>query len=404
MLGVSSAIGYLPGTPEYRRVAVGLFLAGVTTFALLHAPQPLLPEFASFFGLSAQQAALAVSFSTLGLGLALLITGPGTEVIGRTPVMFASMFVASAVGVACAFAPSWGWLLVLRFVQGVALAGLPAVATAYIREEVHPGATSRAVGLYIGGTGLGGMSGRLLSGLVADHWGWRAAFAVLGIVCLCVAIAAKVLLPASRNFVPGVRSARSVWTTAVRALTDPALIALYVISGLLMGGFVAVYNAMGFRLAAPPYMLPLSLASLVFVTYIVGTPASTSAGAMADRFGQKRVLPLAIGSGLLGLLITALVPLPLVIIGLAIFTAGFFAAHGVASGWVAIRATERGGGAGQAAALYLFAYYLGSSVFGAVAGFAWTHWAWPGVVVLVGTLWTIALVLALALRFVRRAA
>jgi MFS transporter, YNFM family, putative membrane transport protein len=59
--------------------------------------------------------------------------------------------------------------------------------------------------------------------------------------------------------------------------------------------------------------------------------------------------------------------------------AGFFGVHGVVSGWVPVRAHAGGIAAGQAASLYLFAYYLGSSIFGSLAGPAWTLGAWPAV-------------------------
>ena len=61
---------------------------------------------------------------------------------------------------------------------------------------------------------------------------------------------------------------------------------------------------------------------------------------------------------------------------------GFFGMHGVASGWVPVRAHAGGIPPGQAASLYLFTYYLGSSVFGSLAGPAWTHGAWPAVAAL----------------------
>ena len=72
----------------------------------------------------------------------------------------------------------------------------------------------------------------------------------------------------------------------------------------------------------------------------------------------------------------------MLVAGLALLTAGFFAVHGVASGWVPARAHAGGVATGQAASLYLFTYYLGSSVFGSLAGPAWTRAAWPGVVAL----------------------
>jgi YNFM family putative membrane transporter len=389
--------GYRPGQPAYRRVTAALFLAGLATFALLYVPQPLLPELAAQFSVSAATATLSVSLGTLGLGVALLLVGPATEVWGRTPLMLASLFTSSVVGLACAVAPNWEVLLVLRGLQGLTLAGLPAVATAYLREEIHGSATSRATGLYIGGTAIGGMSGRLIVGAVAELLGWRWATAAIGVLGLACAVTVWLLLPRSRNFRPVTGRPGEVLRLFARAVSDPALRALYGISGTLMGGFVAVYNAIGFRLIGPPYLLPLSLASLVFVSYAIGSFASSYAGALADRHSRPPVVCVAILLCLAGLAITLLHPLLLVVAGMVLLTAGFFAAHGVASGWVAARATARGAGAGQAASLYLFAYYLGSSVFGSVAGFAWSQGQWACVCILVGVLWTVALGLALRL-------
>lgn len=221
-------------------------------------PQPLLPELASQFRVDAATATLSVSFGTFGLGIALLLAGPATELWGRTRLMHLSLFASSAVGIVCALAPSWEVLLALRGLQGFALAGLPAVATAYLREEVHTSAASRATGLYIGGTALGGMSGRLIVGSVADVLGWRWATGVIGLLGLACAVTVLVLLPRSRTFRPVAAKPAQIAGLFRKALSDPALLALYGLSGTLMGGFVAVYNAMGFRLEGPPYGLPLN--------------------------------------------------------------------------------------------------------------------------------------------------
>jgi MFS transporter, YNFM family, putative membrane transport protein len=87
-----------------------------------------------------------------------------------------------------------------------------------------------------------------------------------------------------------------------------------------------------------------------------------------------------------------------VIAGLALLVAGFFTVHGVASGWVPARAHARGASTAQTASLYLFTYYLGSSVFGSLAGRAWTDAAWPGVVELAAVLLCVAGGLAFVLR------
>src|SRR3954447_11223894 len=396
-----AAAGHRVGDPEFRRIAVALFAAGLATFALLYTPQPLLPELSAAFGVSAAQSALSVSVCTLGLGAALLVVGPVSELVGRTPLMHASLLASSAVGLGCAFAPGWTALLVLRAVQGITLAGLPAVAMAYLREEVADESHARATGLYVGGTALGGMVGRLVSGGLADLGGWRGGTAGVGAPGLACGLTVAWLLPASRRFTAAPASLRALAATTAGVLRDPALLALYGLAATMMGGFVAVYNATGFRLAAPPYLLGVGLAGLVFCVYPLGSVGSAYAGRLADRHGRRAVVPAACLLTAAGLLVTLARPLPLVIIGLGVMTAGFFAAHGVASGWVAARAQLGAGGTAQAASLYLFAYYLGSSVFGGLAGAAWSAGQWPAVVLLASGLFAAGLLLALLLRRTR---
>ncbi len=375
-------VGYTAGSAEYRRIAVALFAAGVATFALLYSTQALLPELARDFGVSAGDSTLSLSLTTTGLGIALLVAGPLSEVVGRTRLIHASLALSTAVAFACALAPGWGVLLGLRLLQGITLAGLPAVATAYLREELDPDLHARAAGLYIGGTALGGMTGRLVTGLVAEAAGWRWALASIALVGFACAAAVSALLPASRYFVAESARPAHLARLARDAVTDPALLALYAIGGCSMGAFVAVYNVMGFRLTAAPFSLGIGLAGLVFLVYPIGSVSSVVAGRLAERFSRRGVVPLGCLVTAAGVLLTLPDTLPAVIGGLAVMTAGFFAVHGVASGWVPTRAHAGGVASGQAASLYLFAYYLGSSVFGSVAGHVWSSGGWPHVVVL----------------------
>ncbi len=390
--------GHLPGSVEHRRTVVALFAAGVATFALLYSTQPLLPELAAHFDVSTTASSLSLSLTTLGLAVALLVAGPVSDVVGRTPLIHASLTASAAVALACAAAPSWPVLLGLRLLEGVVLAGLPAVATAYLREELDPSTHARVAGLYVGGTALGGMAGRLLAGAVADVAGWRWALASAAVLGLACALAVRLLLPASRRFVPAPSGARALLRMTRRALSDRVLLALYAIGGCSMGALVAVFNAVGFRLTAAPFALGIGAASLVFLVYPLGSISASVAGRLADAHGRRAVLPLGCLLALAGVLLTLPASLPLVVLGLAVFTAGFFAVHGVASGWVPARAHASGVATGQAASLYLFTYYAGSSVFGTAAGDAWTAGGWPGVVGLATGLLLLTAVLAQVLR------
>lgn len=388
--------GHRAGDPELHRAATAVFLAGLAVFATLYAPQALLPELSRFFGVSPAASTLAISVSTGALAVGLLVLGPVSDRRGRTPILHASLAAAVLLAVLLALTPTWWLFLVLRGLQGFALAGLPAVAVAYLREELHPSVSSRSIGLYVSGTAIGGLTGRVLSGFLTELGGWRTALGGAAVLAVGCAVAVRVLLPPSRRFVRVEREGPLLRQLAT-AFTDPALLALYGVAALLMGGFVAVYNAGTFRLESAPYSLSPALAGLVFLAYLLGSASSPTAGWLADRVGRRLVVPLSVLVMAAGVALTLPRPLWCVVAGLCVLTVGFFAAHGVASGWVAVRAQLGGRPVGQAASLYSFWYYVGSSVGGTLAGRAWQDAGWPGVALLAGSCTVGALLLTLAL-------
>lgn len=378
--------GYLPGTAAYRRTLVAAFAAGMSTFVLLYDVQSLLPELVRAYDLTPARATLALSLTTASLAVALLVAGPLSERVGRTPLIHAALWSAALVGLACALAPTWETFLGLRVLQGVTLAGLPAVATAYLREELDPSAHGRAFGLYVGGTALGGMAGRLVTAPVADAFGWRWGVAAAALFALaCAAVVAR-LLPASRHFVPRPAGTAAVLSGMRAALSERALLALYALGACGIGAMVAVFNALGFRLHAAPYGLPIGAISLVFGVYALGSVSSAASGRVADRIGRRATIPAGCAVALLGVWLTLAGSLPVIVLGMAALTVGFFCLHGIASGWVSARAHAAGVGTAQAAALYSFAYYVGSSVFGNLGSAAWSHTGWTGVVALASAL------------------
>ncbi len=388
--------GHTTGSPGLRRVAIALFAAGLGTFALLYSTQALLPILADGFGVSPGASALTLAVTTAGVGIGLIPAAWLSDAIGRTRVMTTSLVLAALLGLAGAAAPTFSMLLILRALEGLALAGLPAVAMAYLTEEVHPSALGGAIGLYIGGNAIGGMAGRLLAGGLADVGGWRVASAGVGLVGVVCAVTLLRVLPASRNFTPRpVGSAREALDRLRAPLSDPGLLRLDAMGALLMGTFVAVYNGLGFRLAAEPFHLSPAALALVFLVYPIGSASSAQAGRLADRVGRRVVLPLGVLLTCAGLALTATASLPLIVVGIATLTAGFFAGHSVASSWVGRRAR---GSAGQASALYLLAYYGGSSVAGPLAGTAWSADRWTGVLAIAGVMLALALLVSLRLR------
>lgn len=378
---LSALAGIRTGSPEFRRVSLALFAAGFATFALLYHVQPLLPLLAETFDVAPAESALALSLATGFLSVSLLLSGALADVFGRKPVMVASLTLSALLTLVTAIIPSWHGLLLARALFGVTLAGLPAVAMAYLGEEMHPTALDRAMGLYIAGSAMGGMAGRLVTGVVVDFLPWQAATIGIGLLGLISSVAVWRSLPVSAGFVRRPARLGSMLRALAAPLRHGDLRLLFVQGFLLMGGFITIFNYMGFRLLLPPFDLPQSVVALIFSAYLLGMGSSSSVGRLTARWGRPRVmagavLVMAVGVGLtLGNSLYVVVP------GIGLMTFGFFGAHSIASGWVGALAPVSG--KAQSSSLYLFSYYMGSSLVGAAGGIVWAALGWGGLVAVV---------------------
>lgn len=391
---MTATLAQLPGTDSrlrrgdegFTRVAVAMFAAGAAIFALLYSVQAVLPQLSAAFHVTPAGAGLAMSAPAAALAFAIIPASALSERWGRARVLITSVGLAALLGVLLPLSPTYAALLGLRTLQGFAMAGMPAVAMAYLADEIHPSALAGAVGTFVAGNGLGGLAGRMLAGGVG---GWRLGLAAVSALSVGCAIAFAVLLPAQRN--PSVRTGGALR----RHLGNPALRRLYVAGFVLMGGFVTIYNYLSYRLLHPPFSLAPRLVGLIFLAYLAGTAASAWAGRLADRHGARVVLRGAVLLAALAAAVTLPDSLPAVLAGLVLVTAGFFAAHAVASGWVGrLAETARG----QAAGMYLFAYYAGSSLGGWVGGLVFERAGWTATVGYVVAMFAAALLPTLRAR------
>ena len=379
------------GTPEFRKINLAVFAAGYSAFLLMYAVQPLLPIFSEEFHISAAASSLALSLTTGCLAFAMLVVGAVAEGWSRKPVMSMSLLAVAILTLLSSVVRDWPTFLLIRTIEGIALAGLPALAMAYLGEEIHPDSIGVSMGLYVGAGALGGMTGRLLTGILADRFSWRPALAVIGAIGVVASVIFSSSLPASARFRPRSLSIASLLDSYKAHLRDRIIRALVAEAFLILGTLVTVYNYIAFRLLAPPYSLSQSVVGFVFGLYLLGFFSSSLIGMLSHRFSRSRLLQAGLATMLAGVAITAARPLAAVIAGVALVTIGFFAAQSVASSWVGIRAREA---KAQASALYLFFYYMGASIAGSFGGFFWTAYAWNGVAVFLAILLIIALVIA----------
>lgn len=260
------------------RTALALFAGGFATFALLYCVQPLMPILSHDFSLNAAQASLSLSISTGIMAIGMLVTGPISDAVGRKPVMVAALFSAALCTLLSAVVPTWTEISIMRALVGVSLSGLAAVGMTYLGEEIHPKHTGLAMGLYIAGNAVGGMSGRLISGVLVDFTTWRVAVLIIGGIALASAILFAKFLPASRNFRPISLNPKALIDGFSVHFKDAGLPWLFLEAFLLMGCFVTMFNYIGYRLLAGPYHMSQALVGLISAAYLAGIYSSAKVG------------------------------------------------------------------------------------------------------------------------------
>lgn len=364
------------GSARYRQANLALFCAGFITFVTLYDIQPLLPLFTREFNISPAISSLPLSISTATLAVGMLFSGLTSDAIGRKPIMAAALILTALLAIATAFSSTLPSLLLIRFAQGAVLAGVPSVAMAYLGEEMDGTAIASAMGLYISGNAVGGMSGRVITAIMADYLPWRTAIGIIGCISLLLALWFIKLLPRSSRFQKQNLDPGTLLPSLLHHLKDPGMLCLFGTAFLCMGCFISLYNYIGFRLLLEPYSLSQSVISLIFLVYFLGSLSSALMGRLMQRFGRMFVIRATIAAMAGGVLLTLPESIISIVAGVALFTCGFFGVHSIASGWVSRRATSY---RAQASSLYLFSYYLGSSISGTLGGIFWVQYHWLGI-------------------------
>ena len=355
-----------------RRATVAMLLVGLAIFSSLYSTQAILPTLVDNMGLSSTEAAMTVSAATGALALCVVPASILSERFGRGRILLISAVAATGVGLIVPLAQEGWQLIVVRGLQGALLSGAPATAMAWLSEELDDKSLPRAMGLYIAGTSVGGLTGRLIPTGLVEISTWRWALFGSTLVSLAFAITSWLLLPTQRNFQPKSIHLKTESRALLGHWANRDLALLFLTAFLSMGTFVSMYNFLTFRLIDDFGLAP-SLAGLAFLFYLTGTWSSARAGSLVARIGHGKTLFASAVLFALGIALCA-GNLPLTLLGMIAFTVGFFAVHSTASGWVGQIATHD---RAEASSMYVFCYYFGSSVVGVCAGLLFDALSWP---------------------------
>jgi len=379
-------------SPAFWRATLALCCGSFMIFSNLYVTQPLLPDFQLAFGISTLEANASLAIATLMLGLSLLVYGPLSDALGRRTLMLVTLLASLSTTFALAWAPNYNSLLALRAIQGFLLGGLPAVAIAYMGDEFSKKAVALAVGIYISANTLGGISGRLFSGFIADAFNWRASFLFAAGLSLFCVIIFWWALPKSKHFQPQQPSLIKMVKDLLNHLKNPLLISAYLLGGLNFFIFINQYSYVTYLLSEEPWLLSSSFLGMLFLTYLTGTWAASISGRAALVLAQPLCMAIGILLLMLGSLVMLIPSVWAIIGGLLINSFGFFFCHSNITSWVSRHATTA---RASASSLYLVFYYLGASTGGFYLDPFWRTWHWQGVIL--GSLLIFVLTLAISL-------
>lgn len=366
------------GTKPFLAILLSLFLAGFAVFSSLYCVQPMMPFLAKFFQVTPTHSSFPLSFSTIALALGLLFAGLISDRYGRKQIMVISLFSTATLLLISSFLPYWEIFLATRMMVGLAVSGVASVAMTYIGEEIAQKDVGFAMGLYISGTAIGGMGGRLIAGVLLDYISWQTATMIIGLLNLIIAIVFYIALPASKHFKAYPIQLSRFIESFKKNLSDRKLRLLFIEGFILMGCFVTVFNYMSYHLLEKPFQLSQTWIGLISIAYLSGIYSSPRAASWSRKFGRGQVLIAMFSTMIIGLWITLIPSLWAILIGLLIFTFSFFAAHSTSSSWVSVQSLQY---RAVGSSLYLFCYYLGSSILGSSSGMVWENYGWGGLTV-----------------------
>lgn len=366
-------------TAIYWRTIFVIFLGSMAAFGAEYCVQPLIPVIAADFSLSPASASLAVSAGLFGMALSMLFIAVIGPALDRKKITTVSLLVAAVFTIVIGLCSNFYLILLLRFFQGVILAAFPSLMIAYINEEFEASSVGSVLGIYIGANAIGGLAGRLIVSSMADFFSWRTGLIMIGLLYLAIALSVGFFLPKSHHKNTGNISFKPGKIIA-NIFSDTKLLLIYLIGFCAMGSFVSVYNFITYVLLHEPYNLSQTFIGCLFFTYLIGSFSSAYMGKKTYLWGNSRVIGISALLMLLGIIITILMPLLCKILGLVVFTFGFFGCHTGACGWVG---KLNKGDKAVSSSLYMFLYYTGASALGTLGGFFLEHYGWNGVVAMV---------------------
>ena len=264
------------------RLAVLLSVAAGLAIGNLYWAQPLLSVIASEFGASASQGGFLVTATQIGYALGILLLVPLGDILERRGLLAGVMLATVLALLSCAAAPSLSLLaLALACLGFVTVSGQIIMPLAGDLADVD--SRGRIVGIVASGITAGILFSRMLSGLAAQLWGWRAIYLMAAALNLAMAVIIRWRVPTvpARSHVAYRELLAGVFTAVKR---HPAMRSILLKQGMIFGiAFNLFWTALTFLLSKEPFSYGTFQIGLVSLSGLTGAVAGVKLGKLQDK-------------------------------------------------------------------------------------------------------------------------
>jgi YNFM family putative membrane transporter len=390
-LALTQIQSFTPGLLEAtqkKQLIWALCIASVIIYLNLYVMQGMLPSIAEHFKVTGAKAALVLSITSFSLAFSLLLFALISDRVGRRGPIIITLWLLAASNLLLIFVQDFHGLTAVRLLQGLLLAGVPAIAMAYMKEQLDPIFMLKAAAIYITANSFGGIIGRVIGGLLSQYLQWQQGMVVLSTLTFFGVALVHYLLPKpscdsqktkDHSASPVSQRGKLQQDLAGFAahLTDKPMRLAFLVGGLAFFIMVNQFSFIQLHLMAQPYSFSPFEATLIFLCYSSGTLASYLSARWIAKFGSLPLFKIALMLMLFGSCLTLLDTLSSIIVGFLITASGFFLTHSCCNAFVALRAQSH---RAKATALYLCCYYLGAALGGPYMMAFWQQGHWNGVV------------------------
>lgn len=341
----------------------------IFSYFVLYAPQPLLPMFAHDYAISISQAGALMTATLIPLAFAPLLYGYLLSAISPSTLL---RYAIIGMGLSClAFthSDSYPFAFVVRFAQGLLLPATLTAITTYIGTHSLRDELQKNMSLFITGTILGGLFGRILAGVFATYLSWQSFYYGLAIILLFIGFLVPKMATTADN---KRRYAQPKLAVLPKVFATAGIAKLYISIFGLFFSFVALLNYLPFMLKSLLNNPSELLLGLMYCGFIMGAVASLNAQRLIVRLkSSKRVMCLGFATFLLAIGLLFIQHVAVIFIVLFLFCGSMFLVHSVASAEINKRSQDN---KSIFNALYVTFYYSGGVAGSYFPGLLYQHY------------------------------